>query len=356
MRFVPTPHLREGQKLASDLTMSENRIMIRKSKALTKALISRIEVLGFQGVYIDDAISAGIDVEDVISPKTRSKATHEIRKLHEDVERHSLSNIPTQLKSIEAQTVTIVDEILQNRNVMINMVDIKTYDDYTYNHSFNVAVLSIVIAKVLGLPRNLIYELAMGAILHDIGKLFVDKEILNKPGKLTPEEFSNIQQHPKHGFDFIVDNKDISDRAKLAVLHHHEAYNGTGYPCGLSGDNIPLFGRIISVADVYDALTSARPYHKAFLPSDAIEFIMSEYNSKFDPEIVDAMVKRIAPYPVGTCIRLSNGINAIVVKNHERAILRPLVRVIGDGPETYIDLENDRATLKITIEAIIEPI
>jgi len=356
MRFVPTTHLKEGQKLASDLTLSENRIMIRRSKALTKALIRRIEVLGYHGVYIDDAISAGIDVPHLIHPEARAKATHDIRKLHDSIEKNALASLPAQLKNIESQTVNIVDEIMHNPHVMINMVDIKAYDDYTYNHSFNVAVLSIVIAKVLGLNRNLIYELAMGAILHDIGKIFVDKEILNKPGKLTPEEFHNIQQHSQHGYDFIVNSKDISDAAKLAVLHHHEAYNGTGYPDGLSGDSIPLFGRIISVADVYDALTSVRPYHTAFLPSDAIEFIMSEYNTKFDPKIVDAMVKRIAPYPVGTCVRLSNGVHAIVIKNRERAILRPLVRVIDAVPETYIDLENDREALKITIEAVIDNI
>jgi HD-GYP domain-containing protein (c-di-GMP phosphodiesterase class II) len=236
---------------------------------------------------------------------------------------------------------------------MINVLDIRTYDDYTYAHSLNVAILATVIGKVLGLSRQSLYELAMAAVLHDTGKMFIDKKILNKPGKLTPDEFSEIKKHCALGFNFLSQNLNIVETCKTTALQHHEAYDGNGYPSGLSGNDIHLFGRIVCVADVYDALTSDRPYHKAMLPSDAIEFIMSEYNSKFDPEIVDAMIKKIAPYPLGTCVKLSNGLDAIVVKNYESSSLRPVLKIINSSPEVFIDLTHDRSALKITIEKII---
>ena len=353
MRYIPTGHLKAGQKLAYDLVLPGNRIMLRRGKALTVSLINRIDILGFQGAYIDDRISAGIDIPCVITPQLKMSAKDDLTALMNSVERKTVSEIPKKMFTLKKQIMSIVDNIMHNDNVMINMMDIRTHDDYTYSHSLNVGVLSAVIGTVLRLSKQDLFELTMGAVLHDIGKLFVDKQILNKPSSLTSEEFEHIKKHSELGFNFLLNDEHITEASKIAILQHHEAFDGTGYPKGIIGREIDFYARIICVADSYDALTSDRPYRKAMLPSDAIEYIMSEYGTKFDPEIVDATIKKIAPYPIGTCIRLSNGLDAIVLENFEYAILRPKIRILNEEPERIIDLANDRDSFKVTITDIV---
>lgn len=354
MRYIPTNFLQSGHKLASDLVLNKNRIMLRRGIPLTDALIKRIEILGFQGLYIDDELSKGIYVSDVISEGLRIKTTNELRSFFSNP-RTNKSHVKQQIKTFKKLVKNIVDEVLYDPQVMVNIIDLRTYDDYTYSHSLNVTVLSVVMGTVLGMDRKTLYELAMGALMHDTGKMFVDKRVLNKPERLTPEEFEEMKRHSELGFDYLCDNFDIPDSSIDAALHHHEQYDGKGYPAGLSGDDIPLFSRIICVADVYDALTSDRPYRKAVLPSDAIEYIMSGYNTMFDPDIVRALTKKVAPYPVGTCVKLSTGDIGIVVKNYESTSLRPVVKLIHDDKpsDECIDLANDRKALNITIQEIV---
>lgn len=355
MRYIQTKHLKPGQTLATDLVLSHNRVMLRRGKALTDKLISKVEILGYQGVYVDDAISRGLNIRDVISPDLKHKTRDELHSLFFNVRNNIPSRINVKMQSVKTQIKNIVDEILLNNNVMINIIDLKTYDDYTYSHSINVAILSTVIGAVLGLNKVSLFELAMGAVLHDMGKMFVDKSILNKPDKLNSDEFEEIKKHSELGFNFLSQNSSITHNSKITILHHHESYDGSGYPNGLSGDDIHLFGRIVCVADVYDALISDRPYRNAMLPSDAIEYIMAGYNTKFDPEIVDALIKKVAPYPIGTCLKLSTGDVAIVVKNKQSSSLRPIVKIIDNSNtrEDYIDLANDRSALNIMIEDIV---
>ncbi len=357
MRFVSTNHLRPGSKLAADLTYGKGRVLLRKGKMLTASLIRKIGYLGYQGVYIEDDLSEGLDIYDVISSDLRMKASIELQNLFYNVEHNISTNAKKHIRSVKSLARDIVDEILSNRQTMINIIDLRNYDDYTYNHSLNVTVLSVVLATELKMNRDTIYELAVGALVHDTGKMFIHKDILNKPGKLTPDEFAQIKKHSELGFKYLCDNLDIPGSSKIAALQHHEQYDGNGYPSGLAGNAIHLFGRIISVADVYDALSSDRPYRKAMLPSDAVEYIMSGYGTMFDPAIVTALTKKIAPYPIGTCVLLSTGETGIVVKNYESTILRPIVKLIVDSKPTnkYIDLTNDRSALHITVKEIVNP-
>jgi HD-GYP domain-containing protein (c-di-GMP phosphodiesterase class II) len=355
MRFIATHNLRPGDKLAADLMVSKNTVLLRKDKPLSQPMISKIGDLGYQGLYIDDELSDGLDINDVISLDLRLKTKRELQLLFFSVENNYTSNVKKHIKAIRSLAKSIVDEILQNKQTMINIIDLRNFDDYTYSHSLNVTVLSVVIGTALGLNKNTIYELSVGGLIHDTGKMFVRKEVLNKPDKLTPEEFEEIKKHSELGYRYLCNSPDIPESSKMATLQHHEQFNGKGYPGGLSGESITPFARIISVADVYDALTSDRPYRKAMLPSDAIEYIMGGYGTMFDPKSVDALTKKVAPYPIGTCVRLSTGDVGIVVKNYETTSMRPMVRLIEDDKPTskYIDLSNDRTTLNITVKDIV---
>lgn len=355
MRFIPINHVQPGQRLAIDLTASKNRILVRHGVVLSAPLIRKVGALGFQGVYVDDNLSEGLEIIDVVSHDLKMKTKNEVEALFTSVEKNFVSNAVIKMSSIKGLVQNIVDEIFHNRKVMLNIVDLRAYDDYTYCHSLNVAVLSTIIGISLGMNREALNELAMGAILHDIGKMFVDKDILNKPAKLTPEEFEHMKKHSEFGYDYLNTHFDISQNSRLTALQHHEHFNGEGYPAHLSGHDIHLFGRIVCLADVYDALTSDRPYRKALMPSDAMEYIMSGYNTLFDPDIVRALTRKVAPYPIGTVLKLSSGELCIVTENHEGSGLRPVVRIIENNKPTgrVIDLANDRSALNITVLEIV---
>lgn len=170
--------------------------------------------------------------------------------------------------------------------------------------------------------------MGISALLHDVGKLYTPSEILDKPEKLTYEEFQIIKQHSENGFRYIKENLDIDTKVYLGIYQHHEKYDGTGYPLNIKGEKISLFARIISIADVYDALISDRPYRKGVLPSEGIEHIMGGSGTLFDHRLVKIFSKKIAPYPIGTCVNLSNDLVGIVSKNHPSYSLRPSVKII----------------------------
>jgi HD-GYP domain-containing protein (c-di-GMP phosphodiesterase class II) len=356
MRYIPSNCLRPGQILASDLVMEGRKVMLRKGVQLNSLLISRIEQLGFQGVYIIDDLSRDLEVANVISDTLKYKAKADVQSLYISIQNKTESRAHNQLDLISRVISDIVDEILYNRKLMVNVVDLRTFDDYTFSHSVNVAVLSVVMGTVLGLNRTRLNELAMGALIHDIGKVFIDRRIINKAGRLTPEEFTEMKKHSEKGYNYLRAHSQVSEQSLKAVLLHHEQYNGNGYPFGFSGEQIDFFGRIVCVADVYDALTSDRPYRRAMLPSDAMEYVMGGYGTMFDPKVVKAFTRKVAPYPIGTCVKLSNGLIGIVVQNYELSCLRPRLRLIVDNKPTedYLDLTTDNNTLNVTIREIIQ--
>ena len=356
MRYIPSNCLRQGQILASDLVMEGKKVMLRKGVQLNSLLINRICQLGFQGVYIIDDLSKDLEVANVISDTLKHKAKADVQSLFISVQNKTESKSTHQFDLISRVISDIVDEILYNRKLMVNVVDLRTFDDYTFSHSVNVAVLSVVMGTVLGLNRTRLNDLAMGALIHDIGKVFIDRNVINKPGRLNTDEFLEMKKHSQKGYDYLKAHSQVSEQALKVVLLHHEQFNGNGYPFGYSGDQIDFFARIVCVADVYDALISDRPYRRAMLPSDAMEYIMGGFGAMFDPKVVKAFTRKVAPYPIGTCVRLSNGIVGIVVQNHELSCLRPRIRIIADGKPTddYLDLTTDSGTLNMTIKEIVQ--
>lgn len=353
MRFVPANCLRTGQMLASDLVVNKNHILIGKNVRLTDALIENINVYGFKGAYINDEISEDLRIANAIGEELRTKAKREVRTMFTDVDtsKRGVRSVDT----LKDAVTGIVEEVIYNRDAIVNVVDIRSYDDYTYSHSINVAIIAGVMGGALNLKGKDLNDLVTGALVHDIGKVFIDKRIINKISRLTHDELEEVRRHSRLGYDYILNSDNITEASKIAVLTHHERFDGYGYPSRLTGTEIPLYGRIICLADVYDALVSDRPYRRAMLPSDALEYIMSGYGTMFDPDIVDAFTRRVAPYPVGTCVRLSSGVTGIVVGNYEHSRLRPIIRIIKDGKltSTYIDLAEDHSTLNTTIVELV---
>ncbi len=236
-------------------------------------------------------------------------------------------------KAIDAEhCLPLVDDITQsvsrNPGAIVSLARLKTSDDYTYMHSVAVCALMVSLARQMGLDPAATREVGLAGLVHDLGKAVMPSEVLNKPGALTREEFDIMKGHPQAGHLMLVEGKGVSEVAMDVCLHHHEKVNGLGYPHGLKGDGISLYARMGAVCDVYDAITSNRPYKQGWDPADSVQK-MAQWarEGHFDEAIFQAFVKSIGIYPTGALVKLRSGRLAVVVEQGSRSLLHPLVRV-----------------------------
>lgn len=294
MRFVSIDSIKEGMILAKPLLGKNDELLINRGTVLFVSFINLIKQLGYNGIFIDDDLSREVVFPETIDENLKFEAVKTVKDAFIKIGQSSCVHYEV-YNNLSDIINDIVNSILESRDTLVNIMDLKSFDDYTFYHCVNVCVLSVVIGKALNFNKNKLYNLGISAILHDIGKTFVPKDILNKKDKLTAEEFDIIKTHSSWGYSYVKENFQILSSAYIGILHHHEKYDGTGYPMGVKADKISLFGRIISVADVYDAFVSDRPYRKALPPFEAVEYIMGNCGTAFDPEIVKVFLQRVAP-------------------------------------------------------------
>ncbi|BEV14000.1 HD-GYP domain-containing protein [Herbaspirillum sp. DW155] len=226
--------------------------------------------------------------------------------------------------------VTVVEEIagavLQSPNGTLSVLRLKMADEYTYLHSVAVCALMVALGRTLGLDENACREAGLGGFLHDVGKAFLSHELLNKPGKLTDEEFSQVKKHPELGYKYLSLDPNVPDYARDVCLHHHEKMDGNGYPDALRSGQISLYARMAAICDVYDALTSDRPYKRAWDPAEAISS-MASWNGHFDRAMFLAFVKTLGIYPVGSIVKLESGRTGFVIRQNAQDLTRPVLKV-----------------------------
>ncbi len=247
-------------------------------------------------------------------------------------------------KAIEAEAAApLVEEIsnsvMRNPGALISLARLKTADDYTFMHSVAVCALMIALARQLGLDEKQTREAGMAGLLHDLGKAMIPLEVLNKPGKLTDAEFDLVKTHPEEGYKLLLEGKDVSEVVKDVCLHHHEKVDGSGYPKRLNGETMSLFAKMGAVCDVYDAITSNRPYKAGWDPAESIKR-MAEWKGHFDPMVFQAFVKSLGIYPIGSLVRLESGKLGVVIEQGEQSLLKPRVKVFfSTRAQAYITPE-----------------
>lgn len=256
----------------------------------------------------------------------------------------------------------MVDSVLRNVDALASLSRLKSFDEYTFFHSVNTAVLGLGLGRSLEMDRKTLHGLGMGALLHDIGKTKIPLDLLNKPARYTPDEFEMVKQHALRGAEILTATDGLLEEAVWPALQHHERMDGTGYPYGRKKNELTLFGRISSVVDIYDAVTSDRVYHKAMTPHAALQMLYSlGQQGHLDPPLVERFIHCIGIYPVGSCVLLDTGETGIVSQIYQERPLTPkllLVRDANANPIVHplsIDLLDGAEAKKRTIAQVLDP-
>jgi putative nucleotidyltransferase with HDIG domain len=221
----------------------------------------------------------------------------------------------------------ISNSVARNPGALISLARLKTADDYTYMHSVAVCALMIALSRQLGLDEEQTRLAGLAGLLHDLGKAMVPNAILNKPGKLTDEEFTEVKKHPEYGHAALLQGTDVPEIALDVCLHHHEKVDGSGYPKGLKADQITLFAKMGAVCDVYDAITSNRPYKAGWDPAESLRKMAEWAKGHFDEAVFQAFVKSLGIYPIGSLVLLASGRIGVVIEQSEKSLLAPKVKV-----------------------------
>ena len=368
MLIVPVNKLREGMQLADNVdttTAHDYETLLRKGTFLSSAMIEMLQEKGIKTVHIvGGGVEKGAKVDGRIygrSPQEEErdqernerigkalKDLDEIFDCNEEIKELSQAAV----KKVDSIADDIINDIASDSTFLGNqMIALQNYDDYTYKHCLRVSMLSASVCSELGLSDDETKEVVVAGLLHDIGKSNIDHDIIIKPGKLTDEEFAEIKRHPTIGYNILKNGGNYTDNVLAGVLYHQEKYDGSGYPTGLAGEKIPLIARIMAVCDVFDALTSNRPYRVPWSVAETEEYILGSSGTHFDLEVTQAFLRAFNPYPVGTMVQLSDTRHGVVIA-HNQNVLRPKVRIMGKFAGEELDLMNDFRFLTISVTGL----
>ncbi|QQE79427.1 HD-GYP domain-containing protein [Alicyclobacillus sp. SO9] len=356
MRWVALKNLGEHRVLAQNILDERGRVLLAKGVELTDGRAERLAKLGLFSACVEDPATEDIELEEVVSQRLRGElvsATYD--SLVELVQMEGTKHI--RASNVKRKLQPLVDDVLGQlksiEGASQHLGNVYVTDGELYHHSVNVTLFALTLGIDQGLNSHDLVELGIGSLLHDVGKLKVPGSVLRKPGKLSKDEFEQIKRHAGYGYEILRSLPDISAKSALIALEHHERLDGMGYPRGLRKDEIHQYSRIVSVADVYEALTANRVYRKGYLPHEALELLLGGGGMQFDESIVESFVKTVAVYPTGVTVKLSTGEKAVVVESKPKQSHRPIVRVIEDPYGKRLDKSyNLDLSTELTLEIV----
>lgn len=392
MRLISIDQLREGMRAGDDIYDEYNRLLLGRGAPIRRAYVARLREMGLPALYVQDDDTADIQVPKVIAPATRARALKNLtdnfsaitraaegfRKLsieeaHQNIQSKKFMDTFKSLTHNQGidrmvgDVNTMIDQLM-NRDVIVGLNSIKTHDNYTFQHSIDVTIMGVLLARKLGWSEERLKEFGVGCLLHDLGKIFVETEILNKPGRLSDEEFERMKAHPTMGYEMV---KAIAPGMSHLIAHvafqHHERQDGSGYPRGIQGNNtlgehrantIHDFGAVAAVADIYDAMASDRPYRSGWPPDRVVGLIRELSGTHLNSRVVEVFLKTVAPYPIGTNVRVLDGpyegYEGVVADVDDRVLERPKVRLLFDPEGNRIDaVEIDlQAEPDVSVESV----
>lgn len=369
MHVIQVSQASPGVRLAETIYGSAGQPLLHAGVELTAPYIAELKAKGVQAIYVQDADTADVEIPHPVAPEVKAQAVQNLSKAFEAVataceglRKASIETVHQHLQSdrfagalrnvaggetlvdLSASADTFLEQLL-HKEVLVGLNSIKSHDAYTFQHSIDVTIMGVVLAQQAGWDRRRVKDFAVGCLLHDVGKIFVEPEVLNKAGKLTDDEFARVKAHPALGYQVI---KAIAPGLGFLVpqvaYQHHERQDGSGYPRGLRGDNtlgrntsgmIHDFGSLCAVADVYDAMASDRPYRPAWGVDRVVNTIGTMSGSHLNRLAVELLKSSVPPYPVCSRVRVIKGKHAgcegVVTKINPRQLDRPTVRLLWEN-------------------------
>ena len=360
-RYISSRMLQEGMVIDQSILDSTGRTLVARKTVLDDYLINSLRKLNITGVYIREGEEEQEIETKNISPATLKTIEREMKNdrvkvtLSESVKERVATgmqfmfNNPKDAEMMNAANSIsgeLMKAISQNDAIAVDISALKVSDEYTFKHSVDVASIAMIMAKQCNMSDKSVYQIGLAGLLHDLGKSEIPNEILNKPGRLTDEEFAVIKKHPIYGYNLIKDRTELSPEILLGVLQHHEKINGKGYPMGVTDNKLTPFARLLSIADIYDALVTERPYKKGFTPRDSVEMIMA-MTGELDIKFIKVFMESVILYPVDSYVKLSNGELGKVVENVVGYPTRP--KVVGLTTGKVYNLYEDTNCASIII-------
>ncbi|WP_100405205.1 HD-GYP domain-containing protein [Bacillus solitudinis] len=344
MRLINVHKCQSGIKLAKSIYNVNGKVLLFQGTELTDKLIEQLKRYNVSRIYIEDEQSEGIEIIESIPDELRIEAVNRITEGFKSIAELSpnRANIQGMIKSGRAirSFQKIFRDILsclnENHSALNLLATTKIHENYVYNHSLNVSIYACQLAIENGLPLKNIEEIGLGAMLHDLGKMYISSDILNKPGKLTSEEFNHVKSHCHLGFEILRKIPEIPLTVAHCALQHHEKLDGSGYPRALKENEIHKYAKILSVADVFDAVTSSRSYRPSMLPHEGLELLYAGSGTQFESKQIQLFKSCIAIYPQGLTLKLDDGRSGIVSKYNFSATGRPVIRIIRDEEQQEV--------------------
>lgn len=358
-KFISTRLLENGMRIDQAIVDGAGRALIAKGVYLDDFQIEYLQAKGVNGVYISEGeedpeeISIPLYTQEVIKKnrvedRAKVKLSESVRQRVGEGIQYLYNNTAENNFTEAANNITneLMSAIFENDAIAVDIGMLKVSDEYTFKHSVDVATMAMVIGKQYGLSKDQIREIGITGLLHDVGKSKIPNELLNKPGRLDDDEFALMKQHSLFGFQILKEKDSFSEGILRGVLQHHEKINGEGYPLGVEAGKIHPYAKIISVADIYDALVTERSYKSAFSKRDAVEMIMA-MTRDLDMKAMTSFLESVILYSVDSIVQLSNGEKAKVVENNLKYLLRP--KVVGIQSGKVYDLAEDIKCANIII-------
>ncbi len=360
MRKVLISNLQPGMILGKKVYSPNGNILLTSGTELNPTYSKKLQALGFSAVFVQENYSSDLVFPEIVPEKIRIDAGIILRRVFEEAKR--CRKIDTAV--VKSLVNSLVDEIIRNRQGLIEIPDIRSYDGYIYGHSVNVCIMALQVGLLLDYNELQLRDLGVGAILHDIGVVFIDKEVIEKVGRFTDDEFVKMKQHSVEGFNLLREQKDLNLLSAHVAFQHHERIDGTGYPRLLKSDEICEYARITAIADLFDALTTERKYRKSYPFYAAIDLMKENVGQKTDRDLTRLFFRNIAAYPTGSLVELNTGEIGLVISNSRPDTSRPVIRIVTDKlkritvtevlPE--IDLCKERESYIINVIEQDEPV
>ncbi len=342
---LPIQYLKPGMKVAYPVYGAKGELLLKGESELTQGDIDGLKNRRILALYVKTNLIREEELNEAQNILNESIRIETLALIQEWAERKG----PRTYIRVEETVKNILLELLDGKLPVYGLAEVCTVDAYTYAHSVDVCILSAMMGCHMNLKRSDILKLALGSLLHDLGKTKIDKRLLNKPDRLTQTEMSLVKKHPGLGIE-MIGQTDACPVARHIVLNHHERYNGSGYPYGLAREQIHEYASICGICDTYSAMTADRSYRKALPPNEVYEMLMGSAGRLFPMRVVRAFLRCVAPYPLGTLVKLSTGEIALVVAIEHSLPLHPEVVVLRTNEKIKLSEE-----LSVTVTGHYSP-